>query len=170
MTHVITDFDIELRPIEMDDAAEWLAGEDVEQIRWFEAPRAATLSDVERFISACRRSWEILGDHRYWTIRKVDSSQILGGIDLRLLNGEEVNVSYVVFPQHRRQGIAFRAAALVLNYAVVKMGAKTAVFKMLTENVHSRSVATRLGAEYFGEEPSDAGATFQVYKLSLLRE
>jgi RimJ/RimL family protein N-acetyltransferase len=167
MGHTLTDSEIQLRPIEIDDAAEWLAGEDDEQIRWFEAPHGATLSDVQRFISDCRRSWEAMGDHRYWTIRRINSPEILGGIDLRRLNGDEVNVSYVVFPQYRRQGVALRASALVVNYAAVNLGAKTAVFKMLPANVHSRSVAVRLGAEYFGEEPSDAGATFQVFKLAL---
>jgi RimJ/RimL family protein N-acetyltransferase len=165
--HTLTDGNIELRPLDAEDAAEWLAGEDDEQIRWFEAPRRANLSDVNEFISRCRDSWKTMGDHRHWAIRWVDSPEILGGVDLRRLGNDEVNVSYVVFPQFRQKGIASRASALVLNYAVVKMDAKVAIFKMLPENVHSRSVATRFGAEFFGEEPSDAGTTYQVFKLNL---
>jgi len=167
--HTLTDGGLELRPLEEGDAAEWLAGEDDEQIRWFEAPRRADLSDVEAFISRCRESWETMDDHRHWAIRWVDAPEIMGGVDLRRLGNDEVNVSYVVFPQFRRQGIAFHASALVLNYAWENMGAKVAVFKMLPDNVQSRGVAIRLGAEFSGEEPSNAGAMFQVFKLGLPR-
>jgi RimJ/RimL family protein N-acetyltransferase len=166
----LIDGDLDLRPLAVDDATEWLAGEDDEQIRWFEAPRPAQLSDVEAFISNCRESWRTMCDHRHWAIRRVDAPEIVGGIDLRKLDSDEVNVSYVVFPRFRHQGIAFRASELVLNYAVVKMAAKVAVFKMLPENVHSRSVAIGLGAEFSGEEPSNAGATFQVFKLRIERD
>ena len=168
-TNTLTDGDLELRPLEVDDAAEWLAGENDEQIRWFEAPRPALLSDVEAFILRCRESWQTMGDHRYWAIRRVGAPEMVGGVNLRKLDNDEVNVSYVVFPRFRHQGIAFRASALVVNYAVVKMGAQAVVFKMLPENVHSRSVTIRLGAKFSGEEPSNAGATFQVLKLDLRR-
>ncbi|HEY5439576.1 MAG TPA: GNAT family N-acetyltransferase [Acidimicrobiales bacterium] len=167
--HVLTEGDLELRPLELVDAAQWLAGEDDEQIRWFEAAGPAELSDVEAFIRRCRESWKTMGDHRYWAIRRIDSPEIVGGIDLRKLDNDAVNVSYVVFPKYRHQGIAFRASAMVLNYAGVEMGAKVAVFKMLPENVRSRSVAIRLGAEFSGEVPSNGGATFQVFKLGILR-
>lgn len=167
MMQGLTDGDLELRPLELDDTAEWLAGEDDEQIRWFEAPRPARVSDVEAFIRDCQESWQKLGDHRHWAIRWADRPDILGGIDLRRLDNDEVNLSYLVFPNFRGQGIAFRASELVMNYAAANMGARVAVFKMLTDNVHSRSVAICLGARFSGEEPSNAGAIFHVFKLDL---
>ena len=54
---VLTDGVVVLKPLARDDASEWLAGEDDEQLRWFEAPRPAELSDVEEFISSCQESW-----------------------------------------------------------------------------------------------------------------
>ena len=156
-----------LKPLDADDAREWLAGEDTEQLRWFESPHPAQLTDVENFIVSCQESWRIMGDHRHWGIRRVGSDALLGGVDVRLLGDDEVNISYVVFPQFRRQGIARGASRLALNYASLSMRAKTAVIKMLPENLNSKNLALSLGALYIGEEPSDKGRTFEVFKLCL---
>ena len=43
---------IALRPLSLDDVDEWLAGEDAEQIRWFEFPGPATREHVEAAITA----------------------------------------------------------------------------------------------------------------------
>jgi RimJ/RimL family protein N-acetyltransferase len=163
----MTDGVLILKPLATDDAPKWLAGEDEEQLRWFEAPRPAQLSDVQRFITACQESWRTLGSQRHWGIRRVDSPVLLGGVDLRALGNDQVNLSYVVFPQFRRQGLARRASVLALTYAVTSMGAKAAIIKMLPENVSSRNLALGLGAHYLREEPSDGGATFQVFGVNL---
>jgi RimJ/RimL family protein N-acetyltransferase len=165
--HSLTDGVLLLKPLAGDDAAEWLAGEDDEQLRWFEAPRPSRLQDVERFISACRESWRTLGSHRHWGIRRVDSPELRGGVDLRALEDDKVNLSYLVFPQFRRQGLARRASVPALTYAGTSMGAKEALIKMLPENVSSRKLALELGARYQGQEPSDAGAIFQIFEVDL---
>ena len=48
----LSDDVIALRRLSESDVDAWLAGEDDEQIRWFEFPRAATRADVERAIAA----------------------------------------------------------------------------------------------------------------------
>jgi RimJ/RimL family protein N-acetyltransferase len=149
------------------DAREWLAGEDEEQLRWFEAPRPAELTDVEQFIVSCQDSWRQSASHRHWGICNSESGPLLGGVDLRILDENEVNLSYLVFPLYRRRGIARQASLMALNYAATSLGAKFAVLKMLPGNVASRSLAVSLGADYVGETPSDAGETFDVFKLSL---
>ena len=156
-----------LSPLVPSDAEVWLAGEDEEQRRWFEAPRPAELSDVQRFIDACQESWRSSGSHRHWGVRSVDSGALLGGVDLRILDLEEVNLSYVVFPPFRRQGVALRSSRQALDYAASELGASRAVIKMLPGNTASRSLAIRLGASYVGEEPSDAGSVFEVFKVAL---
>jgi len=156
-----------LKPLALDDAPEWLAGEDDEQLRWFQAPRPAQLSDVEQFIVSCQESWRSMDSHRHWAIRRVDSSVLLGGVDLRALENEQVNLSYVVFPPFRRQGVAPRASRLALTYAATSMGATTAVIKMLPGNVISRNLALGLGAHHLGEEPSDGAEPFQVFGVDL---
>lgn len=163
----LTDGKVILRPLEAQDAESWLAGEDQEQLRWFEAPRPAVLSDVAHFISECQVSWRNLGAHRHWGIRDAASEELVGGVDLRDVGTGEVNVSYVVFPQFRRKGYAWRAALLALDYAARTMGARTAAIKMLRDNVASRELAEKLGAVLVGEEPSNAGSTFSILKLEL---
>lgn len=163
----LTDGTLNLRPLVLSDAEVWLAGEDEEQRRWFEAPRPAELSDVQRFIDACQDSWRSAGSHRHWGIRNADSDALLGGVDLRILDPKEVNLTYVVFPPFRRQGVALRASRLALDYAASVLGASGAVIKMLPGNIASRSLAIRLGASHAGEEPSDAGSVFDVFKVTL---
>jgi len=165
--HVLTDGVVVLKPLAPEDASEWLAGEDEEQLRWFEAPRPAQISDVEEFIFSCRESWRTLGGHRHWGIRRIDSHPLLGGVDLRALGNDEVNLSYVVFPHYRRQGFARRASLLALSYAAETMGAKAVIIRMLPGNVSSSNLALALGANYIGDEPSEGGETFQVFRRSL---
>lgn len=164
---ILTDDVLVLKPLVAADAEEWLAGEDEEQLRWFEAPRPAQLSDIQRFIAGCQESWRKMGDHRHWGIRRIESGCLVGGVDLRDLGNGEVNLSFVVFPPFRRQGVARRASRLALNYATISMDARTVVIKMLPDNVRSKNLALSIGANYIGEEPSDAGKTFDVFKMSL---
>jgi RimJ/RimL family protein N-acetyltransferase len=86
---------------------------------------------------------------------------------LRAIGNQQVNLSYVVFPQYRRNGVARRASLLALNYASTSMGAVTAIIKTLMANVSSHNLALGLGAHYLRDEPSDAGGTFQVLSLNL---
>lgn len=163
----LTDGVVMLRPLDTDDAPAWLAGEDEEQRRWFEAPRPSRLSDVERFIADCQASWRAMESHRHWGIWSLDPVVLVGGVDLRALGNDDVNLSYLVFPEHRRRGFALRAAQLVVGYASTTMSARNVIIKMLTGNEKSRNLALALGALYVGDEPSNGGATFHVFRLRL---
>lgn len=165
--HIVTDGVVMLKPLVTDDAPEWLAGEDEEQLRWFQAPRPSQLSDVQQFVTSCQESWRSLGSHRHWAIRRVDSLVLLGGVDVRALENDQVNLSYVVFPPFRRQGVARRASLLALTYSATSMGATTAIIKILPGNVSSRNLAISLGAHYLRDEPSDGGESFQVFGVNL---
>jgi RimJ/RimL family protein N-acetyltransferase len=167
----LTDGVVRLRPLTADDAAEWLAGEDEELIRGFESPRPSTREDVIRAIEGWTESWRTSGPVRHWAICDIAGSSILGGVELRRLDGPDVNpdvnLSYVVFPPARRRGIATRAARLALDHAAAEMGARAAVIKVLEGNLASLGVARRLGAVEVGRTPSDAGGTFVVFRLEL---
>ena len=163
----LTDGVVRLRPLTFEDAAEWLAGEDEELIRGFESPRPSTRDDVTRAIERWTESWRTGGPVRQWAICDIAGSPILGGVEIRRLEGSEVNLSYVVFPPARRRGIAVRAARLALDYAAARMGARVAVIKALEGNVASLGVARRLSAVEIGRTPSDAGGTFIVFRLEL---
>jgi RimJ/RimL family protein N-acetyltransferase len=165
----LTGDEIRLRPVVLSEAEEWLAGDDDEQIRWFEAPGPSTLSNVVRAINEWQTSWKERGGVRHWGIRPLGSDAILGGVDLRRIGDEEVNLSYLVFPPFRRRGIAVRASRLALDYAAREMGAKRIVVKMLKENEASLAVARRLGATPSGTGPSDAGGTFLINVIELTK-
>jgi RimJ/RimL family protein N-acetyltransferase len=163
----MTDGVVMLRTLATNDAPAWLAGEDEEQRRWFEAPRPSQLRDVQRFITECQTSWRMMGSLRHWGIWSLEPDVLVGGVELRSLESDEVNLSYLVFPRQRRRGFAFRAAQLGLEYARTSLSAQSVVIKMLAGNEASRNLALALGAHYVGDAPSDGGATFNVFKLKL---
>ena len=163
----MTDGVVILAPVTAEDATERLAGQDEGQVRWFELARPAQLSEVQCFISERMGSWRTMGNHRHWGIRFVDSTTLLGGVEVRPLVDSEVNLSYAIFPAFGRRGVARRASLLALSYAADTMGAETAVIRILPSNESSMNLARSLGATYAGEEPSYAGDTFKVFKLSL---
>lgn len=167
---VLEDDAVVLRSLTLDDADEWLAGEDDEQIRWFEFPRPATHDDVVEAIERWQDSWRSGGPVRQWAVCLRSSGRIAGGVEVRDLGGGEVNVSYVVFPEFRRLGIATRAVRLALRYAATEMGARVGLIKILDGNLASISVARRLGALASGTTPSDADGTFLVFRLQLAED
>ena len=164
---VLTDGVVRLRQLTAADAAEWLAGEDEELIRGFESPRPSTREDVDQAIERWTEWWRTGGPVRHWAICDIDGATILGGVEIRRLEGTDVNLSYVVFPAARRRGIATRAARLALDHAAAEMGARAAVIKVLEGNLASLGVARRLSAAETGRTPSDAGGTFIVFRLEL---
>jgi RimJ/RimL family protein N-acetyltransferase len=163
----LSDGDIVLSPLVMSDAAEWLAGQDEEQIRWFEFARPAELSDVQRFIAETMESWSVSSGHWYWGIRKVASLPIICGVDVRDLGNGEFNLSYVIFPLFRNQGFARKASVLALQFARDILKARTAIIKMLPGNEYSTKLAESLGAVYMGTEPSEAGSQYNLYLLDM---
>lgn len=128
---VLEDDILRLRPLNIGDVDEWMAGEDDEQIRWFEFPRPARRDDVIQAIERWHNSWLSGGPVRQWAICKRSTGRIAGAVKVRDLGDGEVNLSYVVFPAFRRARIATRACRLALRYAADEMKATVAVVKIL---------------------------------------
>ncbi len=57
-----------LRPLVLGDAATWKAGEDDEQIRWFEASGPALIENVIAAIRRWQAGWADDGPVRHWGI------------------------------------------------------------------------------------------------------
>jgi len=159
---------VKLRPLTMDDVDDWLAGEDDEQIRWFEAPRAAMRGDVVAAIERWQEWWQADGPVHHWGIRDASSDALMGGVEVRDLGDGVFNLSYLVFPPFRRRGVAVGAATLAVEAAQRELGARTIRVKVLQDNSTSLAVAHRVGAVAVGAEPSDSGlSTFVVLELVL---
>jgi RimJ/RimL family protein N-acetyltransferase len=158
---------VHLRRLSTHDVDAWLAGEDEEQTKWFEFPGPATRADVERAIVAWQESWASEGPVRHWGVCVRPADELAGGVEVRDLGDDRVNLSYVIFPPYRRRGLATRASRLALDYAAQVLGASSAVIKILDGNNASLGVARNLGAEMVGHEASDAGGRLIVFRLPL---
>lgn len=158
---------IELHPLTVDDAAEHHAGEDAVAVAAFESPRPSVVDDVVAAIEVWQDSWTRRGPVRNFGIWDDASGALCGNVEVRRVAERVVNLSYLVFPDFRRRGIATRAARLVLAYAASDMGAETARITVLDWNVASQAVARAVGGHEVGREPSDAGGTFIVFEASL---
>jgi RimJ/RimL family protein N-acetyltransferase len=167
VTVELADGVIALRPLRPADAEAHKAGEDAEQLRAFEFPGPAPMDNVVAAIHRWQESWRTGGDARNFGIWLADGGTLVGNIEVRLIGDGRVNLSYVVFPAWRRQGIATRAARLALAYAAADLGATTARIAILDTNSASMGVARRLGAVRVGTERSEAGGTLIVYELAL---
>jgi RimJ/RimL family protein N-acetyltransferase len=157
---------VTLTPVTDDDAPEWLAGEDPEQVAAFEFPRAGTMTDVRNAITNWRAAWTDDGSIRHWALRTVPDVQLAGGVELRALGSwDAVNLSYVIFPAFRQRGFATSAARAAIAYAFDVLGATEISLEILQGNAASRRVAQKLGARWVGLSPSHAGSTFDRWRI-----
>ena len=100
-----------LRPLRQADATAHHAGEDDAQLRGFEFPGPASLARVEAAIAEWRWSWATSGPVRNFGIWSAATGGLVGNVEVRVLDGNEVNLSYLVFPEWRRRGVATRGGA-----------------------------------------------------------
>jgi RimJ/RimL family protein N-acetyltransferase len=164
---LLSDDMVVLRQLLPDDVDEWMAGDDAEQIHWFEFPGPVPRRDVERAIAAWSESGPTDGPVRHWAICDQETGGLVGGVELGDLGDGAVDLSYVVFPAWRRRGIATRACRLALAYAVAAMECRSACVKVLQGHVASIALARRLGAAVTGMEVTAAGAIRIVLRLDL---
>lgn len=64
----LTDGLVQLRVLGVSDEEAWKAGEDIEQIRWFEAPGPAPMANIVGAINNWRSEWEQSGSLRHFEI------------------------------------------------------------------------------------------------------
>lgn len=153
----LTDGMIFLRPLTAEDATDHLAGDDDEIARWVSGGRS-TLSTVEAFIRNNQESWRSGGPRRAFGIFDCASNQLIGFIEVnlaRLVEPGQVNVSYGIFPQWRRQGLALRAINLMDTYLGTATEARQIVLRIAPENHASLKFAEKAGFAFCGlfDEP-----------------
>src|SRR5579859_6950496 len=153
----LTDGVIFLRPLTAEDAADHLAGEDEEMAKWVSGGRS-TLSTVEAFIRNNQESWRSGGPRRAFGVFDCASNRLVGFIEVnlaRLVEPGQVNVSYGVFRQWRRQGVALRAINLMDEYLRTATEARQMVLRIAPANTASIKLAEKAGFIFCGvfDEP-----------------
>jgi RimJ/RimL family protein N-acetyltransferase len=160
----LTDGVISLRPLNPEDAADHLAGEDDEMAKWVSGGRS-TLATVEAFIRNNQESWQSGGPRRAFGVFDCASNRLSGFIEMnlaRVVEPGQVNVSYGVFPQWRRQGLALRAINLMDEYLRTATDARQIVLRIAPENIASLKLAEKAGFTFCGlfDEPEGRMARY----------
>jgi len=80
----------------------------------------------------------------------------------RLINPGEVNVSYGIFPQWRRKGLAVRAIDLMDQYLRTATEVRQIVLRIFPENTASLKLAEKAGFTFHGlfDEPEGRMARY----------
>ncbi len=133
----------ELRALEPSDAAAWKAGEDPEQMRWFEAPGPSPMENVIAAIHRWQAGWDDDGPVWQWGIWV--EGQLAGGVELSARKDGTANASYVVFPHARGRGLAAGALRLATRWGLTHLCVPAVVAVIDEQNEASRRVAVRAG-------------------------
>jgi RimJ/RimL family protein N-acetyltransferase len=160
----LTDGVISLRPLTAEDAADHLAGEDEEMARWVSGGQS-TPATVEAFIRNNQESWRIGGPRRAFGVFDCVTNRLIGFIEVnlaRLVKPGQVNVSYGMFPQWRRKGLALRAIDLMDEYLRTSTEARQMVLRIAPENHASLKLAEKAGFAFCGlfDEPKGCLARY----------
>jgi len=128
-----------------DAYAHW-AGEDHEHARrfgWY--PRRSTLDGVRAFVLESQRQWREGGSRRTLAIRLAATRTLVGGCETRLQPDGSAEVSWWIFPEQRRQGLATRGVRLMLHYFSKTLRPSKFVALIEPDNYASRGVAGNAG-------------------------
>jgi|ERR1043166_2622818 RimJ/RimL family protein N-acetyltransferase len=153
-----------LRPQTAKDAADHLAGEDEEMAKWVSGGRG-TPATVETFIRNNQESWRNGGPRRSFGVFDCASHRLIGFIEVnlaRVVSAGEVNISYGIFPQWRRKGLALRAIDLMGEYLRTATNASKMVLRIVPANTASLKLAEKAGFTFQGvfDEPEGRMARY----------
>jgi RimJ/RimL family protein N-acetyltransferase len=124
---------------------------DPEHRRRFEFPDDFVASEdhSKRVISDWTHQRERNGPFVF-AVRAVVGGDLLGGCEIRLLDGGRANLSYFTLPQHRGGGVASRATGLACEIAFMSLGVTSIEIVTDPDNIPSRKVAARNGFQEIG--------------------
>ena len=146
-TPMLTDGVIFLRPLTTEDVADHHAGEDEEMAKWVSGGRS-TPANVETAIQNWQENWRTGGPRRAFGVFDCVTNRLVGFIEVnlaRLVEPGQVNVSYGMFRQWRRQGLALRAIDLMDEYLRTATEARQIVLRIAQANTASLKLAEKAG-------------------------
>jgi RimJ/RimL family protein N-acetyltransferase len=111
------------------------------------------------------RRWRSGGPRRAFGVFDCASNRLAGFIEVnlaRLAEPNQVNVSYGVFRQWRRQGVALRAINLMDEYLRTATEAREMVLRIAPANTASLKLAEKSGFTFCGlfDEPEGRTARY----------
>jgi RimJ/RimL family protein N-acetyltransferase len=148
--NTLTDGVIVISPLRWDDVDPHLAGEDAELVRWLNGgpgSRATVHAHVRRSIER----WATGGPKLSFGIRVDRGVTLCGTIDADLDAGHaarQAGLSYGLYPQFRRRGLATRAVRLVCRYLGERGDVDRVLIDVDPANVASSRVAERAGFRF----------------------
>jgi RimJ/RimL family protein N-acetyltransferase len=146
-----------LRPFHESDVDIYVARQDGAMADGFEWDGPATIDDVAAACARWTESWRTNGPERNFAIVDAPSDEVIGDCEVEARPDGYVNVTYVVFGRWRGNGVATRAARLLLAYAATEFPDHTPLFRVHPENAASLAVARSCGAMPSGREESPKG-------------
>jgi ribosomal-protein-alanine N-acetyltransferase len=89
--------------------------------------------------------WALRG-YGMWAVELKDSSEFIGRVGIHNPEGwPDIELGWMLRPEHRRMGYATEAARAALDYVFKTIGAERAISLIRSENTASERVARRLG-------------------------
>jgi len=163
-TPELTDGVILLRPLTAEDAVDHLAGEDEEMAKWLSGGRS-TMANVEKAILNWQQNWQTGGPRRAFGVFDCATNRLVGFVEVnlaRIAEPGQVNASYGVFRQWRRQGLAVRTINLMDQYLRTTTEARQIVLRIAPANVASLKFAEKAGFTFRGffDEPEGRMARY----------
>jgi len=148
---------LQLRRFETKDARdlfEVLAGKDV--LKYFPPMPSPSLALAKKMIERIGEQWEADG-YGLWAVESRDTAGLLGRCGFQYLpETKEVEIDYILGPEHWGRGFASEAASAVLQHGLDDLGFTRVIGIVHPENLSSKGVLKKIGmtfdvqAEYFG--------------------
>lgn len=139
---------VTLRPLQLDDAADHLAGEDAELVRWLSGG-PGTEDTVRACVERAQQMWANHGPIFTFAIRSSACDSLAGTIDVQLgqpaYRPGQANLAYGLYPKWRGRGLATRAVNLALEFLRSQAGVNSALIRVEPGNASSVFVAMRAG-------------------------
>lgn len=144
----ISDGVIVLRPLNVEDADDHLAGEDAELVRWLNGG-PGTKESVRRHIEHVQQMWRNNGPVFTFAVLLLAEDTLIGTIDVQLhqdaYRADQANLAYGLYPAWRGHGFATRAVRLALKFLRPEATVHSALIRADPANLSSAAVAIRAG-------------------------
>ncbi len=145
---LLSDGVVVLRPLQAADAADHLAGEDAELVRWLSGG-VGTTDTVSNYIQHVQEMWANNGPIFTFAIRSAREDNLAGTIDIQLnrpaFRSDQANFAYGLYPGARGRGFATSAVHLALDFLRTNRAIQSALIRVDPDNPRSAAVAMRAG-------------------------